>query len=207
MAHRIVDRVQQTTSSTGTGALLLDGTVTKMLTFLGAGFTDGDTFRGLIENQASGVTEWEISICTYAAGAITRTTFLKSSTGATVNFSAGTKTVTLVDSAIGRDAVDSPTITAGALAFDLSKASSFNVALNANATVSFNNAFAAGLTGAFTALFTADGTQRTLIWPAAVVWPFGAPTPTSANGKRDLYNFLSLDGGTTVLGFAIAQGF
>lgn len=205
MAHRIEDRVQEITTSTGSGTLTLGGATTRMRSFSSVPFNNGDTFRCLIEHQTAA--EWEISICTYNAGVITRTTFVKSSTGSSVNFSAGSKTISLVDSAVGRDAIDAPTISAGALTFDLSKASSFNVALNGNATVAFNNAFAAGLTGAFSAMFTADGTLRTLTWPASVVWPGGTPTPSSTVGKRDLYNFLSLDGGVTWLGFPIAQNF
>jgi len=97
MAHQILDRVQETTTSTGTGALTLAGAVSKMLGLAAAGFSNGDTFLGLIEHASAA--EWEIALCTFAsagAGSITRATPLKSSTGSAVNFSAGTKTISLI---------------------------------------------------------------------------------------------------------------
>ena len=94
MAHRIFDRVQETTTSTGAGALTLAGAVTRMRGFVAAGFSDGDTFLGLIEHATAA--EWEIALCTYSASTITRATPLQSSTGSAVSFSAGTKTISLV---------------------------------------------------------------------------------------------------------------
>lgn len=96
MAHVKADRVQQTTQSTGTGALTFDGPVpTRMRAFVSV-MNDGDTCWVLIENQSAG--EWEISLATYNAGTITRSFVAgsASTTGGLVPFSGGVKTVSLL---------------------------------------------------------------------------------------------------------------
>jgi hypothetical protein len=40
-----------------------------------------------------------------------------------------------------------------------------------------------------------------------VTWLRGAPTLTSTNGKRDLFSFVTLDGGTTWLAADVAQNY
>jgi len=214
MAHRILDRVQETTTSTGTGALTLAGATSKMLSLSGAGFANGDTFWGLIEHATAA--EWEIALCTYAsagAGSIARAAPLKSSTGAAVSFSAGTKTVSLVAPAAvltllgSLEAVAAPTISAGALTIDLLLGTVHKVALNADVTsVTIANALA-GCASGFTVEFTADGTARTVTMPGSVTTLNGTYTPSSADGTRDLLNFVTFDGGTTWLMSIVAQNY
>lgn len=97
MSLKVLDRVQEQTTSQGAGALTLGGATLRMLGFVDAGFADGDTFYGLIEHTDAVHAEWEISVCTFhVAGNITRATPLKSSTGAAVAFSAGIKLISLV---------------------------------------------------------------------------------------------------------------
>lgn len=201
MAHQILDRVQQTTTSQGIGSLAFTGTVNKMLSFAGAGFSNGDTFWGLIEHETAD--EWELALCTYASagdGSITRATPAASSTGAAVAFSAGTKYISLVAPA-GKSAfaesIDTPAISGGVLTLDLSKATVFKVALNANVTsIAIVNP-PAGKAVSFALKFTADGTARTVAQPASVVALNGTYTPSSVNGKRDRLAYFSDDGGTT----------
>ena len=92
MALVLKDRVQETTTTTGTGTLTLGGAVTGYQSFsaIGNGNTTYYTIYG------SGSTEWEVGIGTYTASGTTlsRTTVLASSNGGSlVNFSAGTKDV------------------------------------------------------------------------------------------------------------------
>lgn len=99
MAHVKADRVQETTTSTGTGALTLAGATAKRIAF-SAALADTDTCVCLIEHATAA--EWEISLCTFASGAgtLTRSTVYGSTNGGSaVNFSAGTKYVTLVPAA------------------------------------------------------------------------------------------------------------
>jgi hypothetical protein len=83
----------------------------------------------------------------------------------------------------------------------------FAVSLNANiSTLSFSNIPASGEAYGLTLIFTADGTARTVTWPAAVKWPGGsAPTMTSTNGKRDIFVLFTHDAGTTWFAFKSGQ--
>lgn len=101
-------------------------------------------------------------------------------------------------------------IAAGTLTLNLSTGTHFEVPLNANInTLTISNVPnpADGVV-AFTIAFTADGTPRTITWPASVKWPSGtAPTMTSTNTKIDIITFVSYDAGTSWLGFVGGQSF
>lgn len=93
MAFVSASRVKETSTTTGTGNLTLDGAVSKFRAF-SAVYANNDTFSYSIVH--SGAAEWEVGIGTYvsATPAIARTTVLASSNaGALVNFSEGTKDV------------------------------------------------------------------------------------------------------------------
>jgi len=99
MAHVKSDRIQETSTGTGTGALTLAGAVSKFRAF-SAALANADTCVCLIEHNSAA--EWEVSLCTYGSGGntLTRSTIYASSNGGSlVNFSAGTKTISLVAAA------------------------------------------------------------------------------------------------------------
>jgi hypothetical protein len=108
------------------------------------------------------------------------------------------------------ETTSAPAISAGTLTLDLSAAQVFTVSLNANVTtltISNTPATASRSIG-FTLILTADGTARTVTWGAAVLWPAGtSPTLTSTNGKKDVFSFVTTNGGTTWLGFTGGQNF
>ena len=92
MALILADRVQETTTTTGTGTVTLAGAVSGYQTFAVVG--DGNSTYYTIAGQTG--SEWEVGIGTYTSSGTTlsRTTVLSSSnSGSLVNFSAGTKTV------------------------------------------------------------------------------------------------------------------
>ena len=92
MALALQDRVQETTTTAGTGTITLLGAVTGYQTFAAVG--DGNTTYYCI--AGSGTTEWEVGIGTYTLSGTTlsRTTVLASSNGGSlVTFSAGSKSV------------------------------------------------------------------------------------------------------------------
>lgn len=102
----------------------------------------------------------------------------------------------------------SASISSNTLTLDLSTAGVFYVSLNANiTTLAISNTQTSGAT-AFTLIFTADGTARSITWGGSILWPGGtAPTLTSTNGKKDVFSFLTIDGGTNWYGFTGAQNF
>jgi len=108
-----------------------------------------------------------------------------------------------------KEIYSSPTISTGTLTLDLSNGNVFNVSLNANiTTLTISNSPTSTFAGNFTLIFTADGTARTVTWPASVKWPGAtAPTLTSTNGKVDVFGFVTKDGGTTWYGFVGGQNF
>lgn len=92
MALVVKDRVNETSTTTGTGTFTLAGAVTGFQSFSAIG--DGNTTYYTIVLQ--GGTEWEVGLGTYTSSGTTlsRTTVLSSSnSGSLVNFSAGTKNV------------------------------------------------------------------------------------------------------------------
>ena len=86
----VKDRVQETSTTTGTGTFTLAGAVSGFQSFSVIGNAN-TTYYAIV-----GGTEWEVGLGTYTSSGTTlsRTTILESSNGGTaVNFSAGTKNV------------------------------------------------------------------------------------------------------------------
>lgn len=105
MAQQIADRVKETTTTTGTGALTLGGAMVGFRAF-SAVLANADTcYYALQAVDSSGAPtgDWEVGLGTYTASGNTlaRTTLLSSSTGAFVNLAAGTKQVWLDVPAVG----------------------------------------------------------------------------------------------------------
>lgn len=103
----------------------------------------------------------------------------------------------------------SPAISAGGLTLNLANGNVFNVALNAAiTTLTISSPPATNNAGSFVLIFTADGTARAVSWGTAVTWSGGTtPTLTSTNGKKDVFGFISLNGGTNWYGFVGGQNF
>ena len=107
------------------------------------------------------------------------------------------------------ETVSSPTISAGTLVLNLETSNIFTVSLNAAiTTLTISNPPASGSGGSFTLILTADGTARSVTWPASIKWAGGtAPTITSASGKVDSFAFFTSDGGTNWQGYIGGQNF
>jgi len=90
MALVVKDRVQETSTTTGTGTITLAGAVSGFQSFSAIGNAN-TTYYAIV-----GGSEWEVGLGTYTSSGTTlsRDTILESSNGGTaVNFSAGTKNV------------------------------------------------------------------------------------------------------------------
>ena len=93
MALVVKDRVQETTTTTGTGTISLAGAKTGFQTFV-AGIGDGNTTYYTIEDDNS--TAWEVGLGTVDASpdTLTRATILASSNGGSaITLTSGTHTV------------------------------------------------------------------------------------------------------------------
>jgi hypothetical protein len=93
MALVLNDRVKETSTTTGTGAMALAGAAVGFITFA-TGIANNNTTYYTIHNQ--GTNEWEVGLGTLdgTSANLTRTTVITSSDGGTaVNFNTGTKDV------------------------------------------------------------------------------------------------------------------
>jgi hypothetical protein len=91
---------------------------------------------------------------------------------------------------------------AASVAIDIENGNVFTITPDQNTTFTFTNPSATGKSCAFTLIWTQDGSDRTIAWPASVDWAGGsAPDVTSGSGKRDVYTFFTLDAGTIWYGF------
>lgn len=99
----LADRVKETTTTTGTGTINLDGTSSGFRTFVAGIGTTNTCFYCISHRSAD---EWEVGIGTVTDASpdtLSRTTVLASSnSGSLVNFSAGTKDVFNCDPASNR---------------------------------------------------------------------------------------------------------
>ena len=98
------DRVQETFTTTGTGAISLAGAVTGYQAFSAKVANAGTCYY-----SANDGTNWEVGLGTYATSGntLTRTTILDSSTGSAINWAAGTKNIFLTFPALAANAVTS----------------------------------------------------------------------------------------------------
>lgn len=93
MALVVADRVKETTTTTGTGAITLAGAESNFVTFSSVLSNSDTTYYAIVDETNN---DFEVGLGTFSSGgnSITRTTVLASSnSGSAVNLSAGTKEV------------------------------------------------------------------------------------------------------------------
>ena len=92
---------------------------------------------------------------------------------------------------------------ADSVTMDLSTGTYFSFSVNGATSVSFTNPPASGLAIAFVAEVTGDGSS--IVWPSSIKWNSGvAPTATAS---KELYTFITVDGGATYYGKKAAGEF
>lgn len=97
-----------------------------------------------------------------------------------------------------RETKATPSIASNVLTLDLNAANFFAVSLNADITTLTISNVPTGVVSSLTLELTADGTARSVTWPASFKFPSGtAPTLTSTNGKKDVLVAYTDDDGTT----------
>jgi hypothetical protein len=87
MSLVVADRVRESTQTTGTGTITLDGAVQGFQSFAVIG-NNNTTYYTITRSS-----DWEVGIGTYYAGTLSRDTVISSSTGSKINFGAGSKDV------------------------------------------------------------------------------------------------------------------
>jgi len=91
MALVVKDRVKETTTTTGTGAVTLAGAVAGFQAFSGVLSDSDTTYYSIVHRDTA---EFEVGLGTYSSSTLTRTTVLESSnSGNAVNFTSGTKDI------------------------------------------------------------------------------------------------------------------
>ena len=91
MALVVKDRVKETTTTTGTGAITLAGAVAGFQAFSGVLSDSDTTYYAIVHRDTA---EFEVGLGTYSSSTLTRTTVLESSnSGNAVNFTSGTKDI------------------------------------------------------------------------------------------------------------------
>lgn len=91
----------------------------------------------------------------------------------------------------------------GVLTLDLNVANIFTVTLSESITsITINNTAPSGIVTAFTIIFTYTSTSVSITWPLTFDWPYGTPpTLTNSNGKKDIFSFVTEDGGSNWYAF------
>ena len=78
--------------------------------------------------------------------------------------------------------------------------------MSTNVSLTLSNIQSSGTVHMWTIVTVGNGTAYSIGWPAAIKWPGGtAPTITSTNTKRDIYQFVTYDGGTTIYAIIVGQ--
>lgn len=108
----------------------------------------------------------------------------------------------------GREDLSTNATSGSTPSIDLANGNVHDVTLTANATFTFTGS-ASSVACGFTLILRQDGSgSHTVTWPASVDWPGGsAPTITATANGVDVYTFLTVDNGTTWLGFTAGQAF
>jgi hypothetical protein len=73
-------------------------------------------------------------------------------------------------------------------------------------TTLYSNANVSGRTYIYMAIRASAATDSAITWPSSVKWPSGVAPTTPASGTKDLFTFLTTDGGTTYYGKKAAEG-
>ena len=113
--------------------------------------------------------------------------------------------VTLTGPIIERQVAAS--FSSGVMTLDCNSANVFTHALTSNVTtVTINNIPTSGSAIGLTLILEADGTQRTITWPASFLWSGNSPpTITATNASKDAIVFFTYDAGTSWLAFVAGQ--
>ena len=189
MAFVLKDRVKESTTTTGTGAVSLGGADPSFDTFQSA-MSNGDTTFYAIITGSSSVDEWEVGIGTWNTGnTLSRTTVLGSSNGGSAtNFSAGNKDVFMTypaDKAVFEDAAGN--IGGGLDTDNLSEGSSnlYYTDARVDSRLSSGNVSNVTISGNLTVNGTTTTVNSTTVTVDDPVFTLGGDSAPSSDDNKD----------------------
>ena len=188
MALIVADRVQETSTTTGTGSFTLDGAVTGYQTFASVLSTSDTTYYTIADQ---GGANWEVGLGTFTSpSTLARTTILSSSNaGSAVNFTAGTKNVFITYPA-GRSVLANS-----------SGVVPVNVGGTGASTLTANNVILGNGTSAVQ--FVAPGTNGNVLTSNGTTWASTTPAAGPATYVRTAF---TATGGQTTFSVAYTVG-
>ncbi len=205
-------------TSFGAFALRRQGTGTDNSAF-GRGALSGNSFNDFSRNTAVGASAGNLNtgndntfIGAYAGDNVTsgtnNTVIGKSADASSATVS---NEITIGSASVTRFRVPAAGIdnTSAALSgttpsIDVSARDTYTITTSGNTTFSFANPPASPQVGTFSLILTAGGTH-TVTWPSSVDWAGGSAPDAPASGEKDIYTFMTVDGGTNWYGFLAAD--
>ena len=89
---------------------------------------------------------------------------------------------------------------------DVSARDTYTLTTSGNTTFTFTNPPSSPQVAKFTLILTAGG-SHTITWPTSVDWAGGSAPSAPASGEKNIYTFMSIDGGTIWYGFLAGAAF
>ena len=89
---------------------------------------------------------------------------------------------------------------------NVSAKDTYTLTTSGNTTFSFTGAPSSGNVGTFSLILTAGGTH-TITWPSSVDWAGGSAPDAPASGEKNIYTFMTVDGGSNYYGFLAGAAF
>jgi hypothetical protein len=140
------------------------------------------------------------------ADSSTDTLTLVAGSGISITTNESTDTITITSTGGGgggggiiNDLSTTLSISSGSVTLNVAAYTIFSVTLNESiSSINITDVSSAPYISNFVLVVTYNGTEYNITWPESFRWADGvAPSLTTANGKKDIFSFFTLDGGTT----------
>jgi hypothetical protein len=140
------------------------------------------------------------------ADSSTDTLTLVAGSGISITTNESTDTITITSTGGGgggggiiNDLSTTLSISSGSVTLNVAAYSIFSVTLNESiSSINITDVSSAPYISNFVLVVTYNGTEYNITWPESFRWADGvAPSLTTTNGKKDIFTFFTLDGGTT----------
>lgn len=189
------------------GGILVDGTTVDLTYNDGTPSITAEVTAGSLTNSHINASA-AIALSKLAVDPLARANHTGTQTASTISdFDTQVATTAVKKAGGGRETLSTVAAAGATETLDLGSGNVHDVTLDANCTLTFTGT-AASAACSFTLILRQGGSgSYTVTWPASVDWPGGtAPTLSTAVGRVDVFSFLTVDNGTTWLGFTAGLG-